>query len=102
MIDPAKKGGGGGEGYNVAYAPRLVTLRGGTTVASTDMIAWRDNIKRYLPEGDGAIVCNSSTKSCQISIRWSEEQMFSKKTGDAAACSSVSESCAELIYTSVM
>lgn len=84
--------------YNVAYGGSVT----GTTVAATDMIAWRDNIKRYLPDGDGAIVCNSTTNSCQISVRWSEEQMFSRKAGDTTACSSVSESCAELIYTSVM
>jgi len=84
--------------YNVAYGGSVT----GTSVAATDLIAWRDNIKRYLPDGDGAIVCNSTTKSCQISIRWSEEQMFSKKTGDTTACSSVFESCTELIYTSIM
>lgn len=84
--------------YNVAYG----AVVSGSTIAATDINEWRTNIKRYLPEGDGAIVCNSTTKSCQISVRWSEEQMFSKKTGDTTACSSVSESCAQLIYTSVM
>ncbi len=86
-------------GYNVAYGAAVA----GSTVAATDIVAWRDNIKRYLPEGDGAIVCDSATSSCQISIRWSEEQMFAKGNSSLTACGvAISESCTELIYTSVM
>ena len=83
-------------GYNVAYGG---TASGGA-VATGDISDWRKNIKTYLPEGDGAIACDSSSSVCKISIRWSEEQLFGKQSGDSTACSSKSDSCSELIYTS--
>lgn len=82
--------------YSVAYGASA----SGSTIVTDDITAWRNNIKRYLPEGDGAISCSNTTNICKISIRWSEEQLFTRKSGDTTACSSSSEACSELIYTS--
>ncbi len=84
--------------YNIAYG----TASTGSSVAATDITAWRTNISRYLPGGDGAIVCDTSTRICKVSIRWSEEHIFGNQSGGSTACSAVSESCTELIYTSGM
>lgn len=76
--------------YTIAYG----AATSGNSVAATDITEWRNNIKRYLPAGDGAISCDKISEICKVSIKWSEEQIF----GDSSVAGSDSES--ELIYTS--
>lgn len=76
--------------YNATYD----TNPSGNTLATADVAAWRASLTRLLPSGKGKIDCNSTTKICTVSIKWSEEQIF------GAASTTNKEGESELVYRS--
>lgn len=77
-------------GYTVEYGGTA----SGNTLANADVVAWRANITRSLPGGDGAIECVLATRVCTISIKWSEEQIF------GAQSEANTDATTELVYSS--
>jgi len=54
-------------GYDVNYD---VVPTGGSTLVSADLDEWKTLLGDVLPDGDGAIDCDSN--SCTVSLRWTE------------------------------
>lgn len=75
--------------YNIAYG----ASPSGSGLIGTDTTAWRANITRNLPSGDGAITCVVATRICKVSIKWGEKQIFGTKNQEDDEVSS------EFIYT---
>ncbi len=67
--------------------------------AGADVTAWRDAMKKILPDAKGKISCANAaaavtTRICTISIKWSDASLF----GEHSATNSDGQT--ELIYTS--
>lgn len=47
-------------------------------VANADIAEWRDNLQRFLPDGDGQIACGAFSATaefvCDITVTWTETQ----------------------------
>ena len=82
--------------YNVDYD---ATAPSGNAHAAADVTAWRNAMKKVLPNAKGKTACANAaavvtTRICTISIKWSDASLF----GDHSATNS--EGQTELIYTS--
>lgn len=82
--------------YNVDYDASAPSTN---AHAAADVTAWRDAMKKVLPDAKGKITCanaaaTSTTRICTISIKWSEASLF----GEHSATNSDGQT--ELIYTS--
>lgn len=62
------------------YSADFGAAPSGNTLAVADVAAWRQNLSNVLPGGEGKIACDSGTRICTITIRWSEEQLFGAYT----------------------
>lgn len=76
------------ESYNLDYD----SSPSGGGLVEDDTTAWRENIERSLPDGKGAIDCNKTTHICEISIKWTEEQIFGADANE-------DENSTEFVYT---
>lgn len=82
--------------YNVDYD---ATSPSSNAHAGADITAWRDAMKKVLPDAKGKISCANAasvitTRICTISIKWSEASLFGEHSADN------SDGQTELIYTS--
>jgi len=82
--------------YNVDYG---ATSPSTNAHAAADITAWRDAMKKVLPDAKGKIDCANAaatitTRICTISIKWSDASLF----GEHSARNSDGQT--ELIYTS--
>ena len=66
----------------------------GNTLATQDVSDWRTGLASALPSGEGAIACVSATRLCEVSVKWSEEQIF------GTASDSNTEATTEFVYQS--
>jgi type IV pilus assembly protein PilV len=69
----------------------------GGGVITTDITEWRANLARVLPDGKGKIECKNpaagtTTYVCEVTIKWSDEQLF-------GAVASAPEAASELVYS---
>ncbi|VUD52912.1 hypothetical protein TDB9533_01728 [Thalassocella blandensis] len=69
IIDRARANIANIAGYNVALAANAPT---GASRAETDLRDWLGNIAVTLPNGDGQIICNSTTHLCSVVMSWQE------------------------------
>jgi len=49
---------------------------GANALAAADINAWRAEIARRIPAGEGAIDCSVATNVCTVTLRWTEEGLF--------------------------
>lgn len=82
--------------YNVDYD---ATSTSSNTRAGEDITAWRNAMKKVLPDAKGKIECVDAaavvtTRLCTVSIKWSDASLF----GDHSATNQDGQT--ELIYTS--
>ena len=55
--------------YNIAYT---ATPSNGTTQPPKDILMWRTFLGNSLPGGLGMISCNTSTRMCEVGVRWAD------------------------------
>lgn len=82
--------------YNVDYDADAPTTN---ARAGEDITAWRNAMKKVLPDAQGKISCTAAaavitTRLCTISIKWSEASLFGEHS------ETNSDGQTELIYTS--
>ncbi|MGD8589129.1 MAG: type IV pilus modification protein PilV [Chromatiales bacterium] len=44
----------------------------GSTIVAKDLLGWIQALSTTLPEGDGAINCNTATAVCQVVVQWDD------------------------------
>jgi type IV pilus assembly protein PilV len=59
--------------YNLAIGANPT----GTSVASSDLSAWRDALADALPAGTGGVAVNSATKKVTVTIQWDDSRAVS-------------------------
>lgn len=59
----------------------------GDGIANTDMATWMENMQRVLPDAEAKLSCSlvasTTIHKCEVSIRWTENNIFGEQDEDA-------------------
>ncbi|MDO6683725.1 MULTISPECIES: type IV pilus modification protein PilV [unclassified Oceanobacter] len=73
--------GAASDNYNTA-----TTSTTDDTLAATDLLDWKSEISRTLPNGAGVVSCTTdstvATTTCNVSISWDDVSVISDNSGD--------------------
>lgn len=58
--------------YTIAKASFVASTAPTSPLSSLDLYNWRQNIFMSLPNGQGAIACDDTDRTCEVTITWDE------------------------------